>query len=48
MGYVTRTDFVGYVNQGEARIGAQHLGFDGRHVMVAISGIAKKGDNGHE
>src|SRR6185295_474338 len=47
MGDVAGRDFVTDVNQGESGVGAEHPCLDGCNIMVAISGIAKQGDNGH-
>ena len=47
MGDVAWTYFVTDVNNGKPWIGAEHLGFDGCHIVVALSGVGKQGDNGH-
>ena len=47
MGDVARSYFVTDVDYGKAGICAQYFSLDGCNIMVAISGIAKQGDNGH-
>src|SRR3954466_6376676 len=45
---VTGVDLAADVNNGKSGICAKHLAFYGCHVMVAVSGVAKQGDDGHQ